>query len=61
MKAYQVAQTGKLSTLKTLSYMKNYNDLRNERWTSTLECMARAFYQVAGKYVGYLLHNIIFN
>ncbi|VVC32713.1 Acyl-coenzyme A oxidase, N-terminal,Acyl-CoA oxidase/dehydrogenase, central domain,Acyl-CoA [Cinara cedri] len=48
MKTYRTVKTGSFSTSTTLSYMENYNDLKKRRWTSTLECMASAFYQVAG-------------
>lgn len=34
---------------KTLSYLENYEYFKQTPWTTTLECMTSAFFQVAGR------------
>uniref|UniRef100_A0A2S2PYQ1 Putative peroxisomal acyl-coenzyme A oxidase 1 n=1 Tax=Sipha flava TaxID=143950 RepID=A0A2S2PYQ1_9HEMI len=48
MKSYQVVLSGNGSVSTTLSYLKNYNNLKRLNWITTLECMSDAFFQVAG-------------
>ncbi|XP_050548999.1 probable peroxisomal acyl-coenzyme A oxidase 1 isoform X2 [Daktulosphaira vitifoliae] len=47
MKAFQESKTGKELT-ETVKYFSNFKSLRRANWTTELNCMASAFYQVAG-------------
>ncbi|XP_026805001.1 probable peroxisomal acyl-coenzyme A oxidase 1 [Rhopalosiphum maidis] len=49
IKSYETVQMGNdVSMLETLSYLERYNSLKRLPWTTTLDCMASAFFQVAG-------------
>lgn len=48
MKSYEAMKKGNmLFKSKTLSYLENYNSSKRTGWTTTLECMANAFFLVA--------------
>ncbi|XP_050423855.1 probable peroxisomal acyl-coenzyme A oxidase 1 [Adelges cooleyi] len=47
MKAYQELQRGN-DLAETVSYLNHYQALKQSAWTTTLECMTNAFFQVAG-------------
>lgn len=49
MKSYKIVQMGNILKSNTLSYLENYKNLKQFSWTTTLECMASAFLQVAGR------------
>ncbi|XP_025203617.1 probable peroxisomal acyl-coenzyme A oxidase 1 [Melanaphis sacchari] len=49
MKSYENVQMGNdMSTLETLSYLEKYKNLKQSPWTTVLDCMTNAFFQVAG-------------
>jgi len=49
IKSYESMQMGNnMSMLETLSYLERYSSLKRLPWTTTLDCMASAFFQVAG-------------
>ncbi|KAL4084612.1 hypothetical protein QTP88_027543 [Uroleucon formosanum] len=49
VKSYESVQLGNfMSASETLSYLKKYNSLKRSSWTTTLDCMSSAFFQVAG-------------
>ncbi|KAE9532033.1 hypothetical protein AGLY_010235 [Aphis glycines] len=49
IKSYETIQMGNnVSTLEMMSYLEKYNSLKQSPWTTTLDCMTNAFFQVAG-------------